>query len=92
MLEDLKVNENNLRILLDPSEKKTTRSFILSVDESNKFTDFSFKTNNDKRVLLSIFQNEEILDDGFRFSEKGCWKKFAKMIRLEKQAKLSLIM
>lgn len=87
---------DNLRILSDffVSEKDMPeKAFILSVDNNTtSFNSFSFEIEDNKPVLLSIFHDEAILDDGFKVLDLNCWKQFVEMIKNDTQAKLSLTM
>jgi len=43
-----------------------------------------------KNMLLSIFHNETIEDEGFRVKDLDCWKKFDEMITHDKQVELTM--
>ncbi len=90
-VEHLEKEMENLRIIKKESEKEIVENtLLLSVNpEESLFNNFTLK-HEEKPLLLSIYNREDINDEGFRMKDLKCWEEFLVMMEHDKQVKLKL--
>ena len=95
-VEHLEKELENLRIIASKTEEKKNgsieKTMLLSVQpEENLFNNFTMK-HEEKPMFLSIYNREDITDEGFRVKDRECWEEFRQMMEHDKQVKLKLML
>jgi len=95
-VEHLEKELENLRIIASKTEEKKNgsieKTMLLSVQpEASLFNNFTMK-HEEKPMFLSIYNREDITDEGFRVKDRECWEEFRQMMEHDKQVKLKLML
>jgi len=91
-VEHLEKMATNLRFVPFQKDNSTKGAFMLSVNEENKFNDWTFM-HNDEPVFFSVFQNKTEIPqgfEGFQFKDMSCWMEFEQMLQHDEQTEVSM--